>query len=142
VIEHGSAWRWLRNVGIYLLAVVAFALALGLVRAVTGGSDDTGGFIAGSMYFAYWLVVAGLLALVPYLVILELVARRVRHPRRWVIIAGAVLPGAGLILVGGPVAITVGSVGVVLAVAAVGAVYGAVVRLPPATRRVTLTNAD
>ena len=142
--ERDNARRWLRNVGLYVVGTAGFALALGVVSAVSGGRNDAGGSMAGFLFFGYWLVVAALAALLPYLLILELVAHRARHRRRWVVVAGGVVPGAGLILsqIGHPFAITVESVEVLLAVAAAGAVYGAVVGLPPPAHQVTLRDAD
>lgn len=143
-VPRNGRMRWLKNVVLYVIVVGAFVLGLGGVAAVTQGVGDPGGAIAGLIFVTSWLATAGLIALVPFLVVVELNLRHGRRRRLAAVVLGAIIPSAALVLsqVGHPMSVTPQSILVVLAVAIPGAAFGTLAQLPPLATGPTLADAE
>lgn len=136
--------RWVVNVAIAIVVAAALNLA-SVVAGLWGDAWSTspaGVLLAGTfLTFVYWV----LLPSVALLLLVELASRLVKaRVRGLAVVIGACLAALYLVLLVEMWHFVDASAAVIVAAAAVGAVYGGLVRLPPAgaVRQVTFADAE
>ena len=124
--------RWLTNVALAAILGVAWMLGV-VVLSVVGSAGPVSGpsMLGGILYGLFEWAIFGSVPVMAYLVIGEVVWERVPRQRLASVILGAVVVVAYVLaLRAGHVALSPEAVEWLVAVAAVGATFGALARLP------------
>lgn len=123
----------MRNLTVYLAVLASFTFVLGAIGFSSQEGTAIGEALIGWVFGTLWLAIAGLFVVLPYLLVVEFLVRRGPHRRLVAVALGAVMTSGGLVLSQlGHVTVDVQSTLVAITVGAIGAVFGAVVILPPA----------